>query len=73
MDCYSNIPEPVVNDPAANYNDQNTQIMSRLVSEIRGGRTLQDLDDNELSLLQVHTALTVAPSSRKLRPYTTPF
>ena len=47
----SNIPEPVVNDPAANYNDQNTQIMSRLVSEIRGGRTLQDLDDNELSIV----------------------
>ena len=47
----SNIPEPVINDPAANYNDQNTQIMSRLVSEIRGGRTLQDLDDNELSIV----------------------
>ena len=47
----SNIPEPVVNDPAANYNDQNTQIMSRLVSEIRGGRALQDLDDNELSIV----------------------
>ena len=47
----SNIPEPVVNDPAANYNDQNTQIMSRLVSEIRSGRTLQDLDDNELSIV----------------------
>ena len=47
----TNIPEPVVNDPAANYNDQNTQIMSRLVSEIRGGRTLQDLDDNELSIV----------------------
>ena len=47
----SNIPEPVVNDPAANYNDQNTQIMSRLVSEIRGGRSLQDLDDNELSIV----------------------
>ena len=47
----SNIPEPVVNDPAANYNDQDTQIMSRLISEIRGGRTLQDLDDNELSIV----------------------
>jgi len=47
----SNIPEPVTNDPAANYNDQNTQIMSRLVTEIRGGRTLQDLDDNELSIV----------------------
>ena len=47
----TNIPTPVNADPAANYNDQNTQIMSRLVSEIRGGRTLQDLDDNELSIV----------------------
>jgi len=47
----SNIPEPVTNDPAANYNDQKTQIMSRLVTEIRGGRTLQDLDENELSIV----------------------
>ena len=31
----SNIPEPVTNDPAANYNDQKTQIMSRFVTEIR--------------------------------------
>ena len=36
---------------ASHFNDQNTQIMSRLVSEIRGGRTLQDLDDNELSIV----------------------
>ena len=47
----SNIPEPVINDPAANYNDQKTQIMSRLVTEIRGGRNLQDLDENELSIV----------------------
>ena len=47
----SNIPEPVTNDPAANYNDQKTQIMSRLVTEIRGGRNLQDLDENELSIV----------------------
>ena len=47
----TNIPEPVSADPAANYNDQNTQVMSRAISEIRGGRTLQDLDDNELSII----------------------
>ena len=47
----TNIPEPVSADPAANYNDQNTQIMSRVISEIRGGRTLQDLNDNELSII----------------------
>ena len=47
----TDIPTPVNADVAANYNDQNTQIMSRLVSEIRGGRTLQDLDDNELSIV----------------------
>ena len=47
----TNIPEPVSADPAANYNDQNTQVMSRVISEIRGGRTLQDLDDNELSII----------------------
>ena len=47
----TDIPAPVNADVAANYNDQNTQIMSRLVSEIRGGRTLQDLDDNELSIV----------------------
>ena len=47
----TNIPEPVSADPAANYNDQNTQVMSRVISEIRGGRTLQDLNDNELSIV----------------------
>tara|TARA_B100000287_G_scaffold243256_1_gene228685 strand:+ start:85 stop:1446 length:1362 start_codon:yes stop_codon:yes gene_type:complete len=47
----TDIPTPVNNDTAANYNDQNTQIMSRVISEIRGGRTLQDLNDNELSIV----------------------
>ena len=47
----SEIPTPVTADTAANYNDQNTQIMSRVISEIRGGRTLQDLDENELSII----------------------
>ena len=47
----SEIPTPVNADTAANYNNENTQIMSRVISEIRGGRTLQDLDENELSII----------------------
>ena len=47
----SEIPAPVTADTAANFNDQNTQIMTRVISEIRGGRTLQDLDENELSII----------------------
>ena len=43
------IPEPV--NSASHYNNQNTQVMSRVISEIRGGRTLQDLDENELSII----------------------
>ena len=46
----TDIPSPVT-DTAANYNDQSTQIMSRVISEIRGGKNLQDLNDDELSII----------------------
>lgn len=46
----TDIPSPVT-DTAANYNDQSTQIMSRVISEIRGGKNLQDLNDEDLSII----------------------
>ena len=46
----SNIPAPVT-DMAANYNDVNTQIQSRVIAEVNAGKPLQDLDSNELGLL----------------------
>ena len=46
----TDIPSPVT-DTAANYNDQSTQIMSRDISEIRGGKNLQDLNDEDLSII----------------------
>ncbi len=46
----SNMPAPVT-DMAANYNDVNTQIQSRVIAEVNAGKPLQDLDSNELGIL----------------------
>ena len=42
--------QPKSRESEANLH-QNNQIMTRVISEIRGGRTLQDLDENELSII----------------------
>lgn len=36
---------------AAQYNDQSNQIMSRVVSEVRGGKKLEDLETSELDII----------------------
>ncbi len=36
---------------AAQYNDQSNQIMSRVVSEVRGGKKLEDLETSELDIV----------------------
>ena len=36
---------------ASHFNDQNTQIMSRVISEVRNGKQLQELPTNELDIL----------------------
>ena len=56
-----NIP-PVV-DAASHYNEQNTQILSRVISEVRGGKSLEKLDDNELNI--VSSAYGVESGSRE--------
>lgn len=43
------IPEPV--NVASNYNDQNTQVMSRVITEVRNGKSLEQLDTNELGIV----------------------
>ena len=36
---------------ASHFNDQNTQIMSRVISEVRNGKSLQELETNELDII----------------------
>ena len=43
------IPQPV--NTASNYNDQDTQIMSRVITEVRNGKSLEQLDSNELGIV----------------------
>ena len=43
------IPQPV--NTASHYNDQNTQIMSRVITEVRNGKSLEQLDTNELGIV----------------------
>ena len=38
-------------DIAAQYNDQSTQVLSRVISEVRNGTNLEDLEPNELETL----------------------
>ena len=42
---------PEVVNTATNHNDQNTQIMSRVISEVRNGKSLEELDSNELGIV----------------------
>jgi len=50
-------------DMASQYNNQDTQIMSRVISELRSGKTLQDLETNELDI--VASAYGVDSGSRE--------
>ena len=48
---------------ASHFNDQNTQIMSRVISEVRNGKSLQELETNELDI--VASAYGVESGSRE--------
>ena len=48
---------------ASHFNDKNTQIMSRVISEVRNGKPLQDLEANELDI--VASAYGVGSGSRE--------
>jgi len=43
--------QQVAQGGAAQYNDQATQVLSRVVSEVRGGTKLEELEDTELETL----------------------
>ena len=62
----SEIPAPVTADSAANYNQQNTQIMSRVIQEIRGGKTLQELETNELDIVASSYGIDSGSSEQKI-------
>ena len=62
----SEIPAPVSADPAANYNQQNTQIMSRVIQEIRGGKTLEELETNELDIVASSYGIDSGSSEQKI-------
>ena len=43
--------QQVAQGGAAQYNEQSTQVLTRVVSEVRGGTKLEDLEDTELETL----------------------
>ena len=52
--------------PASHFNDQNTQIMSRVISEVRNGKQLQDLPTNELDILASAYGVDSGSSQQKI-------
>ena len=53
-------------NPAANYNDQSSQIMSRVIQEVRGGKTLQELEPNELDIVASAYGIDRGTKSQKI-------
>ena len=51
---------------ASHFNDENTQIMSRVISEVRGGKQLQDLPSNELDILASAYGVESGSSQQKI-------
>ena len=51
---------------ASHFNDQNTQIMSRVISEVRNGKQLQDLPTNELNILASAYGVDSGSSQQKI-------
>ena len=51
---------------ASHFNDQNTQIMSRVISEVRNGKQLQDLQTNELNILASAYGVESGSSQQKI-------
>ena len=51
---------------ASHFNDQNTQIMSRVITEVRNGKQLQDLPTNELDILANAYGVKSGSSEQKI-------
>ena len=51
---------------ASHFNDQNTQIMSRVISEVRNGKQLQELPTNELDILASAYGVDSGSSQQKI-------
>ena len=51
---------------ASHFNDQNTQIMSRVISEVRNGKQLEDLPTNELDILASAYGVDSGSSQQKI-------
>ena len=51
---------------ASHFNNQNTQIMSRVISEVRNGKQLQDLPTNELDILASAYGVDSGSSQQKI-------
>ena len=51
---------------ASHFNDQNTQVMSRVISEVRNGKQLQDLPTNELDILASAYGVESGSSQQKI-------
>ena len=51
---------------ASHFNDQNTQIMSRVISEVRNGKQLQELPANELDILASAYGVDSGSSQQKI-------
>ena len=57
---------PEVVNAATQYNDQNTQIMSRVISEVRNGKSLEELDSNELNIIASAYGVDSGSDSQKI-------
>ena len=53
-------------NPAVNYNDQSSQIMSRVIQEVRGGKTLQELEPDELDIVASAYGVDSGSKSQKI-------
>ena len=58
--------QQVVQGGAAQYNDQATQVLTRVVSEVRGGTKLEDLEDTELETLASAYGITGGSKQQKI-------
>jgi len=58
--------QQVAQGGAAQYNDQTTQVLTRVVSEVRGGTKLEDLEDTELETLASAYGITGGSKQQKI-------
>lgn len=62
----TNIPGVINQASAAQYNDQSTQILSRVIKEVREGKPLQNLQSSELSALASAYGVQGGTNSQKI-------